>query len=272
MVDKPSSAGSFSRAGHFVRAVLPGIGGAAALLLIWHFFVLAFSIPMFLLPSPYDVWETIPRLGHAWYGHIWATVRATLVGFAVAAVVGLGLAVMIVQSQFLSRVLTPIIVILQIIPKIAFAPLLLIWLGSGLAPIVVIVFLVAFFPMVVNAVVGMDDVEPDLIDLTRVLHLSWWRVLWTIRLPNAMPHIFSGLRVASTLAVIGAIIGEFVGSNVGLGYLILIANNQLDTPLAFAAILMISIFGLMLYGFIALVEGISMPWRSRSGSKPGLSI
>jgi NitT/TauT family transport system permease protein len=152
-------------------------------------------------------------------------------------------------------------VVLQIVPKIAFAPLFLVWFGLGPVPIVVITFLVSFFPMVVNATVGLSDIERDLLDLTRVLRLNWWRVLWSIRFPSALPHLFSGLKVASTLAVIGAIIGEFVGSNKGLGYLILIANNNLNTPLALAAIAIVSLFGLVLYSAIVLIEMVSLPWK-----------
>jgi NitT/TauT family transport system permease protein len=120
---------------------------------------------------------------------------------------------------------------------------------------------VAFFPMVVNAAVGLADIERDLLDLARVLRLSWWRVLWSIRFPTALPHLFSGLKISSTLAVIGAIIGEFVGSNRGLGYLILIANNNLNTPLALASIALVSLFGLVLYTAIVLLEMVSVPWK-----------
>jgi NitT/TauT family transport system permease protein len=171
------------------------------------------------------------------------------------------LAVIIVHSRVLAEVLTPVLVILQIVPKIAFAPLFLVWFGLGPLPIVVVTFLVAFFPMVVNMTVGLSHIERDLLDLTRVLHLNWWRVLWSVRFPSALPHLFSGLKVASTLAVIGAIIGEFVGSNKGLGYLILIANNNLNTPLALAAIVLISLFGLILYAAIVLIEMVSVPWK-----------
>ena len=125
----------------------------------------------------------------------------------------------------------------------------------------VVTFLVAFFPMVVNTAVGLADIERDLLDLARVLRLNWWKVLWSIRFPSALPHIFSGLKVASTLAVIGAIIGEFVGSNRGLGYLVLIANNNLNTPLALASIALISLFGLALYAAIVLLEMVSLPWK-----------
>ena len=255
-----------------LRSVATGAGSLIALIVAWQLATWWFAVPKFLLPGPSDVLQTIWSFGAAWGNHIWTTVRATLLGFGLAIVIGLGLAIAIVHSRFLREVLTPVIVVLQIIPKVAFAPLLLIWFGTGTPPIVAIAFLVAFFPMVVNSAVGMADVENDLIDLTRVLRMSWWRVLWSVRLPNAMPHIFSGLRIASTLAVIGTIIGEFVGSNVGLGYLILIANNQMNTPLAFASIIIISLFGLSLYGSIAAIERAFMPWRVRSGDLSGLGI
>ncbi len=220
-----------------------------------------FPIPAFILPGPLAVWNAAAGFGANWIPHSLATIGVALAGFAMAIVVGVALAVVIVHSRTLGQVLTPVIVVLQIVPKIAFAPLFLVWFGLGPVPIVVITFLVSFFPMVVNATVGLSDIERDLLDLTRVLRLNWWRVLWSIRFPSALPHLFSGLKVASTLAVIGAIIGEFVGSNKGLGYLILIANNNLNTPLALAAIAIVSLFGLLLYSAIVLIEMVSLPWK-----------
>jgi NitT/TauT family transport system permease protein len=233
----------------------------AGLLALWQLIVTLFPVPAFILPGPVAVWKTAAAFGANWIPHSLATISVALAGFAVAIVVGVFLAVIIVHSRTLAQVLTPALVILQIVPKIAFAPLFLVWFGLGPLPIVVITFLVAFFPMVVNATVGLSDIERDLIDLTRVLRLSWWRVLWSIRFPSALPHLFSGLKIASTLAVIGAIIGEFVGSNKGLGYLILIANNNLNTPLALAAIVLVSLFGLILYGAIVLMEAALVPWK-----------
>ena len=218
-------------------------------------------VPSFLLPAPSAVWKVATAFGANWNPHIWATVRVTLLGFGVAVAMGMLLAVLIVHSRLLSDLLTPVIVLLQIVPKIAFAPLLLIWFGTGALPIVMITFLVAFFPMVVNTAIGLVEVEPDLLDLTRVLRMNWWRVLWSIRFPSALPYVFSGLRVASTLAVIGAIIGEFVGGNVGLGYLVLIANNTANTSLAIASIALISGFGLVLYAAILGLERLAMPWK-----------
>lgn len=243
------------------QGLLVSIATLLGLILLWQVVVWVFRVPTFLLPAPGDVWGAAVGFGANWGKHLWATVRATFLGFGVATGLGILLAILIVHSRVLSQIITPVIVLLQIIPKIAFAPLLLIWFGTGPLPIVVVTFLVAFFPMVVNTAIGLTEVEPDLLDLTRVLRMNWWRVLWTIRFPGALPHIFSGLRVASTLAVIGAIIGEFVGSNVGLGYLVLIANNNMNTPLAIASIALISGFGLLLYGGILLLERLSMPWK-----------
>ena len=233
----------------------------AGLVALWQLIVTLFSIPAFILPGPLAVWRTAAAFGTNWIPHAVATISVALAGFAIAIVVGLLLAVIIVHSRLLAQVLTPALVILQIVPKIAFAPLFLLWFGLGPLPIVIVTFLVAFFPMVVNGTVGLSDIERDLLDLTRVLRLNWWRVLWSIRFPSALPHLFSGLKVASTLAVIGAIIGEFVGSNRGLGYLILIANNNLNTPLALASIALISLFGLVLYAAIVLIEMATVPWK-----------
>lgn len=233
----------------------------AALAGAWQLAVWVLRIPAFLLPGPVEVWRTAVDFGGNWKGHAWTTVQATFIGFGLAIVIGVGLAVAIVHSRILSQILTPVIVLAQIVPKIAFAPLILIWFGFGVTPIVVVTFLVAFFPVVVNTAIGLAEVDPDLLDLTRILRLGRWRVLWTIRFPGALPHLFSGLKVASTLAVIGAIIGEFVSSNSGLGYLVVIANNNMNTSLALASILVISIFGLLLYGAIGVLELLSMPWK-----------
>jgi NitT/TauT family transport system permease protein len=256
-----SSSGHTRSASDRLRFFGTPLATLAGLVALWQLIVTLFPIPAFVLPGPLAVWRTAAAFGTNWIPHVLATISVALAGFAVAIVVGLLLAVIIVHSRVLAQVLTPALVILQIVPKIAFAPLFLIWFGLGPLPIVMVTFLVAFFPMVVNGTVGLSDIERDLLDLTRVLRLNRWRVLWSIRFPSALPHLFSGLKVASTLAVIGAIIGEFVGSNRGLGYLILIANNNLNTSLALAAIALISLFGLILYATIVLLEMALVPWK-----------
>src|SRR6185437_4857765 len=140
------------------------------------------------------------------------------------------------------------------------APILLIWFGYGLVPKILIAFLVAFFPIVVNTASGLISVEPELLDLGRSLEASRWQTFWKFRVPTALPDLFSGMKIAITLAVIGAVIGEFVGGNRGLGYLIIIANQELDSPLAFAAILILSVGGIILFGIIELLERMFVPW------------
>ncbi len=231
------------------------------LLVLWQVYVMIAKPPRFLLPSPVDILQTIKDFGPGWFKHMEFTISATLLGFIAAIIFGVLASIGIIWSKTLDAALTPILVVLQVVPKVAFAPLLFIWFGIGKHTIVIVTFLVAFFPIVVNMTLGLTQIEPELIMLTRCYHMSKFKVLMKIRLPNAIPHFFSGIKVASTLAVIGAIIGEFVGSNVGLGYLVIIANNNLNTPLAMASILIISVFGVILYYLMVLAERLCMPWE-----------
>jgi NitT/TauT family transport system permease protein len=167
-----------------------------------------------------------------------------------------------VEVPRLRDIIMPLLLVAQLVPKVAVAPLLLIWFGYGLMPKVLIAFLVAFFPIVVNGASGLGSVEPELLDLGSSLQASRWQTFWKFRVPSALPEIFSGMKIAVTLAIIGAIIGEFVGGNRGLGYLIIVANQELDTPLAFAAILLLSAVGIILYALIELIERMLLPWHA----------
>ena len=240
----------------------PPLLSFAVVLLVWQGAVWVFRPAPFLLPGIDRVAGRLMTFGPNWPKHVWATVESILLGFLVAVVFGVAGAVLIVYSETLRRALTPLLVTLQIVPKIAFAPLLLVWFGIGLTSKVTVAFLVAFFPVLINTAVGLVQVEPDLLDLARSIKASPTWVFFKIRFPNSLPYFFAGVRVASTLAVIGAIIGEFVGSDVGLGYLIVVANNQLDTPLALASIFLVSLIGLLLYGAILALERLSTPWAA----------
>lgn len=168
--------------------------------------------------------------------------------------------ILIVHSRVASAIITPPLLLLQIVPKMALAPIVLVWVGIGLASRTTVVVLVAFFPIVISTIAGLQSIEPEAIDLARSLHLSRYAILRKIRFPNALPHIFSGLRVASTLAVIGTIIAEFVASQSGLGYIILSSGFVLDTALQFAALILVTMFGVIFYGVVVLAERLSMPW------------
>jgi len=243
----------------------PPLISFAVVLLVWQGAVWVFRPAPFLLPGIDRVVGRLVSFGPSWPKHVWATVESILLGFLVAVAFGVVGAVLIVYSETLRRALTPLLVTLQIVPKIAFAPLVLVWFGIGLTSKVTVAFLVAFFPVLINTAVGLVQVEPELLDLARSIKASPAWVFFRIRFPNSLPYFFAGVRVASTLAVIGAIIGEFVGSDVGLGYLIVIANNQLDTPLGLASIFLVSVIGLILYGAILALERLCTPWASAEG-------
>jgi NitT/TauT family transport system permease protein len=251
--------------GERLGGALPPTLAFGAVLLLWQGAVWVLKPPPFLLPGIGQVVARLVAFGPNWPRHVVATVEGIALGFLAAVIFGTAGALVIVSSDALRRAITPLLVTVQIVPKIAFAPLILVLFGIGLTSRATIAFLVAFFPVLVNTAVGLVQVEPDLLDLARSIKARPAWVFFRIRFPNSLPYFFAGLRVASTLAVIGAVIGEFVGSDVGLGYLIVIANNQIDTPLGLAAIFLISVIGLALYGLVLLVERLCTPWAAGEG-------
>lgn len=243
--------------------VVTSIVSVIALVLFWEFFVRIFDIPYVILPAPSAVIrEGISRYP-LYFHNSWVTLYETVVGFLLAAVIGVALSVAIVYSRTLKSALFPLIITLQIVPKVAIAPLLLIWAGYGASSKIVLALLVAFFPIVVNMVAGLAAVDEEIVELCRILHANRWKEFVKVRLPNALPYLFSSLKVASTLAVIGAVIGEFVGGNSGLGYLIIVSNTEMRTSMAFVSIVCLSVLGLALYGLISVAEKWSMPWERR---------
>ncbi len=239
-----------------------------ALVFLWELSCRAFHVPSYLLPAPTDIAARLYEKRGLYLGHSWVTFYETVGGFALAVLGGCFAAALIVVIPSIRDVVMPILLIAQIVPKVAIAPILLIWLGYGAAPKIVIAFLVAFFPIVVNTAQGLASVERELLELGQSLKASRWQIFWKFRVPTALPELFSGMKIAITLAVIGAVIGEFVGGNKGLGYLIIIANQELDSPLAFAAILILSVGGIILFGLIEFLERVLVPW----GSSPDLNL
>jgi NitT/TauT family transport system permease protein len=232
------------------------------MVIVWELACRFFQIPSFLLPSPGDIGQRLIEKRGLYLGHTLVTLYETLGGFALAVVIGVLAAALIVVVPAVRDVVMPLLLIAQLVPKVAIAPILLIWFGYGLLPKVLIAFLVAFFPIVVNVATGLAAVERELLDLGRSLEATRWQIFCKFRMPTALPELFSGMKIAITLAVIGAVIGEFVGGNRGLGYLILVANQDLDTPLAFAALLILSLAGILLYAVIELAERIIIPWSA----------
>lgn len=232
----------------------------AGLVALWEIVCRAARLPVWLLPAPSaivrETWQWADRIP----GHLWVTLAEVVGGFAVAVLVGVPLAVAIVYSPLLRRVVYPVLLVVQSVPKVALAPLLLIWVGYGPRSNVLVAAIVAFFPMVVNTATGLESVEPELLQLTRSLHASALRVFWKVRIPWALPHIFSGMKVAMSLAVIGAVVGEFVGSDRGLGYLILTASSNMNTAIVFGVMAVLSALGIVTFWAVCLVERVVCPW------------
>jgi NitT/TauT family transport system permease protein len=228
--------------------------------LVWEGCCRLFHVPAFLLPAPSDIALRLYDKRDLYLAHSWVTFYETTLGFALAVLGGCLAAGVIVILPSLRDLIMPMLLIAQIVPKVAIAPILLVWFGYGALPKILIAFLVAFFPIVINTAHGLASVERELIELSQSLRASRLQVFWKFRVPTALPDLFSGMKIAITLAVIGAVIGEFVGGNRGLGYLIIISNQELDTPLAFAAIFLLSLGGILLYALIEAAERIAVPW------------
>jgi NitT/TauT family transport system permease protein len=185
----------------------------------------------------------------------------TVVGFVIGVAVGVGLAIPITYSMVARNALYPLIVASQAVPKVAIAPLLVVWLGLGVTPKLAVVALMVFFPVVVTAAEGFSSVDRNLLDLLRSVHASEWQIFRRVRLPHAMPQLFSGLKIGITLAVVGAVVGEWVGADSGLGYLILHANTLLDTTLLYAALAVLVAMGVVLFILVEIAERLLLPWR-----------
>jgi NitT/TauT family transport system permease protein len=252
---------------HVLAETAVPIGTVLGVLLAWEAATRAFHIPNFIMPAP----SAILGEGWAWryrfVGHTWVTLYETLGGFALSMVVGVPLAVLIVYSPALRRALYPLIVLMQSVPKIAIAPVLLLMLGHGEFPKVIVAFLVAFFPVVVDTATGLAATPPELLDLSRSYRASAFKTFMKVRLPMAMPFIFAGAKVAITLSVIGAVVGEFVGSDEGLGYVILSATSYWKTELAFSSMILLSLMAIVLFGAVSLVERLACPWLTPAGEE-----
>jgi len=192
-----------------------------------------------------------------------ATLYSVLGAFVLSAILGVALAIAIVWNKFLMRTIMPVLVLFNTLPKIALAPLFILWLGYGIWPNIVIGTTIAFFPMVVNTAIGLASAEPEIIDLVRTLRATRWQVFTKIRFPNAVPYIFAGLKLNATMSVTGAIVGEFVASELGLGALIISGGVTLETPSIFASLILISVLGLALYGLVVAAEHFVAPWAQR---------
>ena len=260
VVARPT-AGAMSYVRESAPKVLFTIGSLIAAVIGWQLIAVIGELPSYVLPRPMDVANTIALRSDLLWSNTWVTLQEIAIGFALAILLGVPLALVISRFPMLNTLLSPLLVGLQIVPKIAIAPLFVVWFGFGTMPKILMTLLIAFFPILINSLSGFASESPAMKDLARISGLSGWAHFRRIKLPNALPMIFSGLKVGVTFAVIGAIVGEFVGASEGLGYILVLANGNLDTALIFASLVYITVLGLALYALVAAAERLSMPWH-----------
>lgn len=254
-----------------MRSYAASIGFAALIFLAWEAVVRAFEIPAFVAPAPSAILKAIVA-GFAeanYLEHCLVTVGEALSGFVLGAALGLGAGILIVISPVMEKIIYPWIVGLQSMPKVAIAPLLVVWFGFGLASKVVVVTLVTLFPVLVNVVAGLRNVDQERLDLMLGLSATRWQIMRYLRLPNALPFIFAGLNTAIVFSVTAAIVGEFVGATKGLGYLILQANYSLDIAAVFALLIVLAGVGMLLHSLVQFAESRIVFWSKSEDMNPG---
>jgi NitT/TauT family transport system permease protein len=241
-----------------ISTVLVGIG----MLVLWQAAVTLFEIPQYILPGPIEV---LAAVGKYWPISIRTNLGYTLssiaIGYSLTVVISIPAAVFISYSKAFERTIYPFLVLVQLIPKVAIAPLFIVWFGFGMFPKVLMVFLLSFFALLVDSISGFKSLNPRLEYVARTMTDSEWKPFWKMRFPSALPHIFSGLKISIAFATVGAIVGEFVGSDKGLGYLLLKANGEFNTPYLFAVLFVLSVVGILLYKAIELIEHFAIPWH-----------
>lgn len=231
------------------------------LFVIWELAARILGIAQYLLPPPSLIFsDFVPRWRRV-LDATWITALEILAGYALAIVISVPLSMLVAFSRFFERTIYPLIVFLQIVPKIAIAPLFIIWFGFGFEPKLLLVFLLSFFPIVVSGVAGFRSIDPEILDLARSTGAGVWRNFMKIRLPHALPDIFTGLKVGAALATTAAVVAEFVASNRGLGYLLLEYNGNLETGMVFAVIIVLSVLGLVIYYAVEFIERLAIPWH-----------
>lgn len=238
-----------------VQVLLP-IAFAGTVLLAWEWLVTAYAVPEVILPAPSAVYRRILAAWPFLLQHAVPTGSEAAAGFLLATVVGIALAVLLAYSRWAHAALYPNVVFFQLIPKIALAPLFIVWLGIGSESRLAFSMFIAFFPVVIATLTGLNATPPDMLRLCQALTARSWQVFLSVRFPYALPHIFAGLKIAVTFAIIGVIVGEFITAQAGLGYLILFASSQAETALILASIAMLCVVGLLLYGAVAGLEKI----------------
>jgi ABC-type nitrate/sulfonate/bicarbonate transport system permease component len=243
------------------RRVVPAAVFSVLVVGGWQLYTAVSGISPLLLPSPWEVARSVVGNADLFADNAVVTLQEILIGFALGGAAGVALGVLLTYSRVAERAVYPWLVASQMVPIVAVAPILVVWFGFTIVPKVVVVALVCFFPVVVNTVDGLKAVDPEMVRLMRTLGMSRPRIMRSVRIPSALPYIFSGLKVAMALSVVGAVFGEWVGASEGLGYLMLALNNQLATVDLFAAVLVLSLMGIALFFLVGVVERLAVPWH-----------
>jgi NitT/TauT family transport system permease protein len=245
---------------NFLRKLTPLVG-IVGFLVAWQLVVIIYKMPSYLLPTPTEIAHVfvarMPELLH----HGWVTVYEMIAGYALAVAVAVPLAIAITSSRAFNELVMPTMLFFQIVPKVAIAPLFLVWFGVGATPKILVAFLISFFPIVIDAAVGLRSMSPEMTDLAKSMGATRMQVFTRFRLPTSLPYLFSGLKVAATLAIAGTVVGEFVGADKGLGYLLLVTNSNMQTSLMFATIVALTIIGFVFYYMVELLENVLIPWH-----------
>lgn len=258
----PPAAGAAARRGGYRRLAAWAAPAATvvALLGLWHLATVAFDWPVWLVPTPGEVAQSLWDNRSLLPRQFWITFLETIAGFGLGVAIGVPVAVAIASSRLLERTIYPVLLGLNAVPKIAIAPILILWMGFGYGPKIVVSFLLCVFPIVIGTATGLKSTPTELVELSRSLCASRSALFLRVRFPAAMPQIFVGLKVAISLAVIGAVIGEFVGSSGGLGWVIVNTNANLNTPLAFASMVLLGVMSIGLFYALVLLEKLLVPW------------
>lgn len=236
--------------------VLVGLILLVAILALWQWLPPALGVPRFIIPTPTDMWVELGRMYRLenLIANTWSTALYTVLGFAIGSALGAALGYLLGMSVFWEKVLSPYILALQIAPKVAFAPLFIMWFGYNATPKLLVTVLIVFFPVLVNVLAAMKTVDRDMVNLARAYSLTRWQIFIKVEFPSTLPNLLAGLRISSTLAVIGVTVGELVGGNVGLGFLIAFGGGQANAAMVFNAIILLTIIGIILYSALAWAE------------------
>jgi NitT/TauT family transport system permease protein len=248
------------------RVPLPWITTPALIglfFLAWHAYVAGFAVSRFILPPPLDVWDALVdllRTPSTWR-HVYTTVHETVVGFAFACVIGVGLGALLGKIHWLERTLNPFVIATQVVPKIALVPLFIVWFGFGLTSKIIVAAVLAFFPIFTNTLLGVKSVDLGHRDVMASLNASRATTFWRLELPSALPYILIGMEVGIVLSIIGAVVGEYLGGNRGLGYLLVAKMNAYETDSLFAVIVLLAVVGSMFYGAVGMLRRWVIPWH-----------